>query len=209
MKSRAYRIWRFFCAWFVHIILFTIPHGRKNEPAVSGGPYLLCSNHISASDPVMVCSAVKKQQPRYMAKKEIFSWPVVGKVVSWWGAYPVDRAGKDAGVIVKTVKMLEDGYSVGMFPQGTRRPGVDPETTPVRHGAGLILAKSKVQVLPVFIKTKNNRHRFLRPVHIYIGKPVQYDEYTENGLYANDYAHISEYVFSKVCELGREHSGKR
>ena len=206
MKTKTYRIWRFFLAWLVHVIFFVIPHGRKNEPALSDGNYLLCSNHISAVDPVMICDSVKKQQPRFMAKKEIFSYPVIGKCVRWLGAFPVDRAGRDAGVILKTVKMLEEGCSVGMFPQGTRRPGVDPAETPVRNGVGLILDRSRVQVLPCYIKTKGNRRRFLRPVHVYIGKPISYDEYTENGRYAGDYKHISEYVFARICEIGREHS---
>ena len=206
MISRTYRIWRFFCAWLVHVIFLVIPHGRENEPVLTDGNYLVCSNHISAVDPVMICSAVKKQQPRYMAKKEIFAWPVIGKCITWLGAYPVDRAGRDAGVIVKTVKMLENGFTVGMFPQGTRCPGVDPATTQPRGGVGLICAKSHVQVLPCYIKTKGNRRRFLRPVHVYIGQPISYDEYTENGKYADDFRHISQYVFDRICEIGREHS---
>ena len=114
MKSAAYRIWRFLLAWLVHIIFFVIPHGRKNEPDIKDGPYLLCANHIAATDPIVICDSVKKQQPRYMAKKELFSVPVLGRIISSLGAYPVDRAGRDAGVLVKTVKMLEDGYSVGI-----------------------------------------------------------------------------------------------
>lgn len=202
MKSAAYRIWRFLLAWLVHIIFFVIPHGRKNEPDIKDGPYLLCANHIAATDPIVICDSVKKQQPRYMAKKELFSVPVLGRIISSLGAYPVDRAGRDAGVLVKTVKMLEDGYSVGIFPQGTRRPGVDPGETPVKNGVGLICSRSKVKVLPVFIKTKNNRRRFLRPVHVYIGKPITYEEYTSDGTYEHDYRHISEYIFSRICELG-------
>jgi 1-acyl-sn-glycerol-3-phosphate acyltransferase len=204
MISRTYRIWRFFCAWLVHIIFFVIPHGRENEPDIGSGPYLLCSNHISAVDPVIICDSVKKQQPRYMAKKEIFSWPVIGKIVGWLGAYPVDRAGRDAGVILKTVKMIEDGMSVGLFPQGTRRPGVDPAGTPLRNGTGLICSKTRARVLPVYIRTRGNRRRFLRPVHVYIGKPIPYEEYTSDGEFAGDYRHITEYVFGRICELGRE-----
>lgn len=205
MKSKAYSVMRFLFAWLVHVIFLVIPHGRENEPSLAEGSYLVCSNHISAVDPVMICDTVKKQQPRYMAKKEIFSWPVIGKLVTMLGAYPVDRAGRDAGVILKTVKMLESGYTVGMFPQGTRCPGVDPSDTPVRSGVGLICDKSHTTVLPCYIKTKNNRKRFLRPVHVYIGKPISYDEYTENGKYAGDYKHISQYVFDRICQIGREH----
>ena len=72
MKSRTYKVMRFLLAWLFRIIFLVIPHGRKNEPKLSEGPYLLCSNHMSAIDPIMICDVVSRQQPRFMAKKELF-----------------------------------------------------------------------------------------------------------------------------------------
>ena len=204
MRSTAYTLFHFFFGWLLRIIFFVLPKGRKNEPKLADGPYIVCSNHISAVDPIMICASVRHQQPRFMAKKELFSVPVLGRVIRGLGAFPVDRSGKDAGVLLKTVKMLEDGYSVGMFPQGTRRPGVDPASTPVRGGLGLICAKTRAQVLPVYLKTAGNRRRFLRPVHVIVGKPIPYEEYTRNGADAATYQEISRYVFDRICALGKE-----
>lgn len=204
MRSKAYTVLHFLFAWLMRVIFFVIPHGRKNEPKLSEGTYIVCSNHLSAVDPIIICSAIRRQQPRFMAKKELFSVPVLGWMIKGLGAFPVDRSGKDAGVLLKTVQMLEDGYSVGMFPQGTRRPRVDPATTPVRGGLGLICDRSHAQVLPVYLKTSKNRVRWLHPVHVIIGKPIPYEEYTENGAFAGDYTHISKYVFDVICNLGKE-----
>ena len=115
-----------------------------------------------------------------MAKKELFGIPLLGRLITALGAFPVDRSGRDAGVLVKAVKMLDEGYSVGVFPQGTRRPGVHPSETTVRAGIGVICEHSRATVLPVFLKTKNFRVRFLRPTHVYVGKPITYDEYTDS-----------------------------
>ena len=204
MKSTAYALFRFFFGWLMRVIFFVIPRGRKNEPKLSEGPYIVCSNHLSAVDPIMICAAVRRQQPRFMAKKELFSVPVLGWMIKGLGAFPVDRSGKDAGVLLKSVKMLQDGYCVGLFPQGTRRPGVDPATTPVRGGLGMICAKSKAQVLPVYLKTSGNRVRFLHPVRVIVGKPIPYAEYTRNGENAGAYQQISQYIFDRICDLGKE-----
>lgn len=204
MRSKAYTVLHFLFAWLMRVIFFVIPHGRKNEPKLSEGTYIVCSNHLSAVDPIIICSAIRRQQPRFMAKKELFSVPVLGWMIKGLGAIPVDRSGKDAGVLLKTVQMLEDGYSVGIFPQGTRRPGVAPSATPVRGGLGLICAKSHAQVLPVYLKTSGNRVRWLHPVHVYIGKPIPFEEYSQNGTCEREYARISQYVFDRLCDLGKE-----
>ncbi len=205
MKSRTYKVMRFLLAWLFRIIFLVIPHGRKNEPKLSEGPYLLCSNHMSAIDPIMICDVVSRQQPRFMAKKELFGIPLLGRLITALGAFPVDRSGRDAGVLVKAVKMLDEGYSVGVFPQGTRRPGVHPSETTVRAGIGVICEHSRATVLPVFLKTKNFRVRFLRPTHVYVGKPITYDEYTSGGEHAGDRQYIMDYIFGRICELDPEY----
>jgi 1-acyl-sn-glycerol-3-phosphate acyltransferase len=139
-----------------------------------------------------------------MAKKELFSVPVLGWLVGQLGAYPIDRKGANADVILKTIKMLEDGYCVGMFPQGTRRAGVDPETTPVKGGAGLIASKSKANVLPIHIKTKDYRIKAFRKVTLIIGDPIPYEEYTKGGELEGDSRAITQYIFDRIIALGKE-----
>ena len=97
MKSRTYKVMRFLLAWLFRIIFLVIPHGRKNEPKLSEGPYLLCSNHMSAIDPIMICDVVSRQQPRFMAKKELFGIPLLGRLITALGAFPETAAGARPG----------------------------------------------------------------------------------------------------------------
>lgn len=207
MKSRFYAVAHFLLAWLVRVVFLAFSKNRKNEPRRSEGPYIVCSNHLSAIDPIIICACTRRQQPRYMAKKELFEIPVLSLCIKAVGAYPVDRTGNDAGVVLKTVRMLNEGCSIGMFPQGTRRPGVDPADTPVRSGVGFICSRTQAQVLPVYLKVRGNRMGFLRPVKVIFGRPVKYDEYTGGGEHENDAAYISKYIFDRVCELGREGGG--
>lgn len=203
MKSRVYAFWHFLLAWFVRIIFFIIPRGRKNEPELTDGPYIVASNHISALDPIIICAVTRRQQPRFMSKAELFRVPVIGGIIRAWGAYPVDRGGRDAGVIKKTVSMIGEGKSIGIFPQGTRRPGTDPMSTPVRAGLGLICVHSKAQVLPVKITSRRMKVRPFRPVRVTVGKPIPYEEYTRGGE-STDPAEITKYLFGVICSLDGE-----
>ena len=206
MKSKLYAFLHFLLAWLARLVFCISCKTRKKEPPLSDGALLVCANHISVLDPVLICAVLKKHQPRIMAKKELFDVPVLGWLVGQLGAYPIDRKGANADVILKTIKMLEDGYCVGMFPQGTRRADVDPATTPIKAGAGLIATKSKASVLPIHIKTKNYRIKAFRKVTLIIGDPIPYDEYTKNGELAGDSRAVTQYIFDRICELGKEES---
>ncbi|MBO5701939.1 MAG: 1-acyl-sn-glycerol-3-phosphate acyltransferase [Clostridia bacterium] len=206
MKSKLYAFLHFILAWLARLVFCISCKTRKKEPPLSDGALLVCANHISVLDPVLICAVLKKHQPRIMAKKELFDVPFLGWLVGQLGAYPIDRKGANADVILKTIKMLEDGYCVGMFPQGTRRAGVEPETTPIKAGAGLIASKSKATVLPIHIKTKNYRIKAFRRVKLIIGDPIPYEEYTKGGELVGDSRAITQYIFDRICELGREES---
>ncbi len=201
MSEKGYFTARTILAPLVRFFLGIRVHGKDNEPSREEGPYLICSNHISWIDPVMICASVGKQHPRFMAKKELFAKPVVGSLVRALGAFPVDRSGRDAGIIFKSKEMLEEGACVALFPQGTRCPGVDPKTTRIHSGAGMIAALSHTQVLPVRIVTRGNKFHFFAFKHIYIGKPISFEEYSAHGKDEKDFAGMSRYIFDRVCEL--------
>lgn len=204
MKSKLYAFLHFILAWLARLIFCVSCKTYKKEPPLSDGALLVCANHISVLDPVLICAVLRKHQPRIMAKKELFSVPVIGWLVGQLGAYPIDRKGANADVILKTIKMLEDGYCVGMFPQGTRRADVDPATTPIKAGAGLIASKSKAAVLPIHIKTKNYRIKAFRKVTLIVGDPIPYEEYTKGGELEGDSRAITQYIFDRILELGKE-----
>ena len=88
-----------------------------------------------------------------------------------------------------------------MFPQGHRQNGKDPRSTKVKSGAALVALKAGVPILPVFIKVKNNRSRFLCRKEIIVGKPITPDELQFNPDEAGEYQRIAEYLFERVCAL--------
>ena len=205
MKSKSYVVFHFLFAWLIRLIFRIRVIGRENEPKRREGSYIVIANHISWADPIFICAATRHQQPHYMAKKELFKVPVLRRLVKSLGAYPVDRGGADVGAVKRSIKLLKDGYSVGVFPQGHRYPEVDPATTPVRSGVANFAIHSGASVLPAYIYTKNGRAKpFCRKVVI-LGKPISVEEMHYQPEAPGEYARIAALLFAESCRLGEEY----
>jgi len=202
MKSAFYVIIRTLLVIPAKLLFRVKVVGRKNEPGKSQGPYLVCGNHQTVLDAVFLCIALRRQQPHFMAKAELFRVPVLRHLVRWLGAYPVSRGKGDVGAIKRTIKLLENGYSVGMFPQGTRCAGKDPRECRVKTGAAMIAAHAGAQILPVHIKMKNYTWKLFRRVTVVIGEPIPFERFAYDSEKAGEYARISEAVYAEICSLG-------
>ena len=181
-------------------LLFNVRvRGKENVP-MNGG-VLLCANHIAAVDVISI-GAVCPRQITCIAKKELFSVPVLGSICRGLGAVKIDRGGADVGAIKAAVSAIESGKTVTIFPQGHRCPGVNPSTTPIRHGAGLIAYHAKCDVIPVCINVKGGKYSLFRKTEIIFGKPIKYDSlgFGEGG--RDEYAAATNIVFEKVVEMG-------
>lgn len=176
--------------------------GRKNEPKRKQGVYLVCGNHQTVLDPVFLCIALRRQQPHFMAKAELFRVPVLGRLVRWLGAYPVSRGRGDVGAIKHAINLLENGRSIGLFPQGTRMAGQDPKSTKAKNGVAMIASHANAQILPVHIKMKDYTWRFFRRVTIVIGEPIPFERFGYDKEKPGEYARISGEVFDEICRLG-------
>ena len=174
------------------------PHGIENVP-LDGG-IVLCANHISALDVISI-GCVCPRQLTFVAKKELFSVPILGSIVRALGAIKVDRGANDVGAIKASVSAAEEGKVLSIFPQGHRYPGVNPATTPIRHGAALIAYHSKCDVIPVCINVKNGRYAFLRKIDVTFGKPIKYSElgFKEGG--RQEYEDAAKKMFEGVIKL--------
>ena len=202
MKSKSYASLQKYLRWAVKIIFRLNWCGEENEPDASEGPYIIVSNHISNVDPVLLCAATDKQQPHYMAKKELFKVPLMGSLVKKLGAFPIDRGGADVKAIRHAVNLLKEGKCVGIFQQGHRYPKVDPRETPIKNGAAMLATKTGAQFLPCFIRTKKRKIiPFITKTEVIIGKPIKLSELNYNPEDKGEYTRISNYVFEKICEL--------
>ncbi len=175
-------------------------HGRENEP--KDGTFLVICNHLTWRDPIVLCAVLRHHQPHFMAKKELFKIPVLAQLIRAFGAYPVNRGGADIGAIRYTIRLLQEGVPVGMFPQGHRYNGVDPRTTKPKTGAAMISQKADVPILPMYIKVKGNKARLFCRKDVYIGKPIMPADLHYDPQAPREYDRIADELFEAVCALG-------
>lgn len=161
---------------------------------------LLCCNHISNLDPVVLCAAMTKQVS-FMAKKELFTIPVFGTFLRALGMFPVDRGGVDIKAMKKALTLLESGAVVGVFPQGARCPGVDPRQTECKAGVGMILSRSDADVLPVAIVTEENRFRRGRTIYVVFGDRIPHAEVETPGKSRASFERTASIIFGRICDL--------
>ena len=171
--------------------------GTENIPET--GCILVC-NHTSFSD-VLVLEIASTRQVFFMGKAELFKIPVLKQLISALGAFPVNRGGADITSIKRTISEIQSGKVVGIFPQGTRHPFVDPRETEVKGGVGMIAYRAKADVLPVFIDGAAGRTKIFRKNKVIFGKLIKFDEIPFEVDGKKDYEGATRYVFAKACEL--------
>lgn len=204
MKSAFYVVIRFLLGLPARLLFRVRRKNVKNEPKREDGPYLVCANHQTVLDVVFIAASLKRQQPHFMAKAELFKVPVLGWLVRKLGAFPVSRGKGDVGAVKHSIQLLKSGRSVGMFPQGTRCPEKDPRECPVKFGAGLIAAHTGATVLPVHIKMKNYKWKFFRRVQVIVGEPIPFERFGYQEGVAGEYARITGMIYEEICRLGEE-----
>ena len=160
------RFLRRFLGILVRIFFPVRAEGRYNIP--EDGPFILVANHQSTLD-LPVLQLLSRRWIHWLAKKELFSMPIIGSAVKKLGAVPLDRSSTDLAAAKRVMSLLRSGHGVGIFPQGTRvLPEAIQRHLPKRGSAAFAL-KTNAPIIPVAIE----RYRLFRPLRVVIGKPFQ------------------------------------
>src|SRR5713101_5601025 len=90
--------------------------GVENVPL--RGPVNLDSNHTSYLDPFLVGAGVNRLV-NYLARENLFRFPIIGGILRSWQAVPVDRDGGGAAGLRAILDRLLRGGAILLFPEGT------------------------------------------------------------------------------------------
>ena len=164
--------------------------GKENFP--TDGGVLLCSNHISNLDPPTVGIAAPRQV-YFMAKEELFSAPVIGKILPHINAFPVKRGMSDREALRKGLGVLKEGKVLGLFPEGTRSE--TGELGKGLAGAGFFALRSKAQIVPCAVIGPYKPFKRLKVV---IGKPIDFDVYRKNKVSAEE---ATDIIMNEIEQL--------
>jgi 1-acyl-sn-glycerol-3-phosphate acyltransferase len=95
--------------------------GAEHVPP--GGGVLLAANHLSIFDTLLIpwvnIAKVRLEVVWAPAKAELFDIPLINRIITSWGAFPVQRGGRDVRAMRHLVQLLRR-EKVMLFPEGTR-----------------------------------------------------------------------------------------
>jgi 1-acyl-sn-glycerol-3-phosphate acyltransferase len=167
---------------WIRLILFIVTNrdirGTENIPR-SGAVIFTC-NHFSVGDPPILTGSFPRRVV-WMAKQELFDFPVFGKLYSMGGFISVRRFEGDLRAVRRSQAALRRGHVLGMFPEGTRSGG---RLGPGEPGTALIALRTGAPILPAAIWGTENvklpRDLFRKTrVHIRFGEPYRLPETTK------------------------------
>ncbi|MDD4607012.1 MAG: lysophospholipid acyltransferase family protein [Patescibacteria group bacterium] len=166
------------------------------------GAFVVIANHRSHADPVLIGVNLNRRM-WFLAKKEIFSWPIIGwlvKNLDW--ALPV-RKGATLSSLKKSLELLKQGKPVALFPEGGLREHLEDF-----QGGFIFLAKAgKVPIIPIAVLgagaflPKGKIFPRLTRIIIRVGEPIPYDERQSKE-------ELKKLAMQKMAELLRDTSSQ-
>lgn len=197
-------------------------------------PVLLVANHRSFFDMYTVSTVLFRntswrKQLFFPVRGRFFYQSLTGMfvnlVMGWWSMYPPFFASGDKPIPEKrafdkySFRLLTElckhgaGNIIGFHPEGTRNKGSDPYSfLPAQPGVGKLIKDSAPQVMPIFIAGLGNdlpkqvmgNWRGGEKIRIHFGSQMDFSEFFPKRDHMRTYKEISEFVMSKIAELGEQ-----
>ena len=166
---------------------------HENIPETGG--FVLCSNHSSLNDPIILAIALKRQIS-FVGKKELFKNKIFGFLLKKVNVIPVDRETADMTTFKTVISELRKGKCIGIFAQGTRIKEIDANGA--KAGVALFALKGNAPIIPVCISAT---YKHFSKVYVNIGKPMPLDEYKGAKIRTDGLNEITKSVMNTILDL--------
>jgi 1-acyl-sn-glycerol-3-phosphate acyltransferase len=112
--------------------------------------YIFMVNHVSNIDPPLLLPLIPGRTS-VMAKKELFSYPLLGRAMRLGSLVPVDRGNRDAGIaaVRSAAEVVKQGIHMTIYVEGHR--SFDGKLLPFKKGPFYLAEECKVPIVPVTI----------------------------------------------------------
>jgi long-chain acyl-CoA synthetase len=153
------------------------------------GPVLLIANHSSHLDSLLILSLLPpahRGRTAVAAAADYFfeAEPLATFSALALGAFPFHREGGFARSLAHCGDLVDEGYSLLLFPEGTR--SLDGRLQPFKPGVGLLGRELRLPIVPIYLA---GLHEVLPkascqprpgPVHVSIGEPLRLEDTLSN-----------------------------
>ena len=182
--------------WFLVSTIYRVkPKGMENIP--HEGPALLCCNHVSFVDPLILGGFIRRPV-RFVMYYKIFNIPILKWIFKAAKAIPIAGFKEDPEMYelaFKSVKeALKNGDLVCIFPEGGLTP--DGSVQEFKSGIERIIKETPVPVIPMALNNlwgslfsrkdkvlERRPKKFLAKINLNIGNPIKPTEANRTILY--------------------------
>jgi 1-acyl-sn-glycerol-3-phosphate acyltransferase len=177
-------------------------YGR--EHIIEDGPAILAMNHESFLDPPLagICC---KREIYYLARKTLLDWPLLGPLFPKMNVVPVDQDRADSGALKAVIRLIRQGHSTVIFPEGSRT--MNGALLPAQPGLGFIIAKTMAPVVPMRIFgahqafPRGGKPRPFRRITINIAEPIRFTGEDLAPAGRDLYQRLSERVMERIAAI--------
>jgi 1-acyl-sn-glycerol-3-phosphate acyltransferase len=146
------------------------------------GPVLICANHQSFLDPVLIGMASPRRL-HYLARESLFKFAPFRWLIQCYNAIPIQREGLGIGGLKETLKRLKSGEAVLIFPEGTRTQ--DGQVQSLKPGFCSVARRAEVTLVPAGIDgafdawPRNRRFPMFSRITVQFGRPFRPSDYAQ------------------------------
>jgi 1-acyl-sn-glycerol-3-phosphate acyltransferase len=176
-----------------------VAEGLENIPR--DRPVMYASNHSSMFD-IWALFATLPGSVRFVAKRELFRIPLLGRAMLAVGHVPIDRAARKKAFEAydEAARKIRSGTSVLVFPEGTRsRTG---ELLPFKNAPFGLAIAAQVPVVPIYVHhtfeilPKGAWRLRPRPIRLLVAPPI-----STTGLRPEDRQRLRDEVRAAMVAL--------
>lgn len=180
---------------------------ENKEGLFIGRPCIYVANHTALIDSLVMCGCFPCDV-RFLAKKELFSVPVLKTALKLEKHIPVFR-GKDAKAHIESLKnsvaqSISEGASIMIFPEGTRSP--TGKMGPFKLGAFYNAVQNQVPIVPIALeglyKINPKTRKSFTPGHavVHVLDPIEIPEGDNEQERVQKFADLAHDAIQKVMD---------
>ncbi|MEN9923352.1 MAG: hypothetical protein RIS09_866 [Actinomycetota bacterium] len=207
-KTWAYNLIVFVLRWL--IILFTKRVWKGGEKLNIDSGIIIVSNHYSYFDPMALGHFIHDngRPPRFLAKVEVFKFPIIGSLIRKAGQIPVYRkSSKASDALREATAAVLAGEAVVIYPEGTLTH--DPNLWPMTAltGAARLALTTQKPVIPI---ATWGAHRVIDPwtskphllprktMFVQAGDPIDLSSYYGREIESEVLKEVTELMMSRI-----------
>ena len=184
-------------------------HFERGDHIPASGPAIIVANHISETETLALARLVTGHHrfPHFLAKAELFEWPIVGRIMRAARQIPVVRGTARAGEsLAAAARTLQRGHVVLPLPGGDPDPGAGSAARagprPARPGSPW--ATRTCRSIPVGMwgprpGTKHLWHR--HAVRMIVGEPLDLSPWAGRDQDPDAVRAATELIMARITEL--------